>query len=185
SASCQPSLRRGSSASQPRLTQPRTHAATMRGMQRHVLSAVVLLASAPSFGAGFHALSVPGSQLAALSADGRTAAGGLVGGATGGFRWHEGAPVEVLSGAMSVRAISASGRHVAGSSLDAAQREVATWWDAGGVAHPIGGLPNADARGGVLSIAYGVTDQPRVAGTAVDTERPPTAFLLTPPPGIP
>lgn len=151
----------------------------MRGMQRHVLSAVVLLASAPSFGAGFHALSVPGSQLAALSADGRTAAGGLVGGATGGFRWHEGAPVEVLSGAMSVRAISASGRYVAGSSLDAAQREVATWWDADGVAHPVGGLPNADARGGVLSIAYGVTDQPRIAGTAVDAARGSTAFLWT------
>jgi hypothetical protein len=151
----------------------------MRAMQRHALLAVVLLASTPTFGAGFHALSVPGSQLVALSADGRTAAGGLVGGASGGFRWREGAPLEVLPDAMSVHAISASGRYVAGSSLDTAQREVATWWDADGVAHPIGGLAGADARGGVLSVAYGVTDQPRVAGTAIDTARGSTAFLWT------
>lgn len=151
----------------------------MRGMQRHALTAVVLLASAPSFGAGFHALSVPGSQLVALSADGRVAAGGLVGGASGGFRWHEGAPVEVLSDAMSVRAISASGRYVAGSSLDAAQREVATYWDADGVPHLLGGLPNADARGGLLSVASGITDQPRVAGTTIDAARGSTAFLWT------
>jgi len=151
----------------------------MRGMQRHALTAVVLLASTPSFGAGFHALSVPGSQLVALSADGHTAAGGLIGGTSGGFRWREGEPLQVLPGAMSVRAISASGRYVAGSSLDGAQREVATWWDADGVAHPIGGLAGADARGGVLSVAEGVNDQLSVAGTAVDTRRGSTAFLWT------
>lgn len=141
-------------------------------MRRHLLSAFVLLASTPSFGAGFHALSVPGSQLVALSADGRTAAGGLVGGPSGGFRWREDAPLQVLPAAISVRAISASGRYVAGSSADAAQREVATFWD-DGVAHSIDGIPD----GSVLSVAYGVTDQPRVAGTAVDTARGSTAFL--------
>lgn len=151
----------------------------MRGMQRHALTAVVLLVSTPSFGAAFHALSVPGSQLVALSDDGHTGAGGLIGGTSGGFRWREGEPVQVLPGAMSVRAISASGRYVAGSSLDGALREVATWWDADGVAHPVGGLAAADARGGVLSVAYGVTDQPRMAGTAVDTSRDSTAFLWT------
>ena len=151
----------------------------MRDMQRHALSAVVLLASAPCFGAGFHALSVPGSQLAALSADGRVAAGGLVGGPTGGFRWRDGAPPQVLPDAISIRAISQSGQYVAGSSLDASQREVATWWDSDGAAHPIGGLAGADARGGVLSVAYGVTDQPRVAGTATDAARGSTAFLWT------
>jgi len=145
-------------------------------MRRHVLTAILSLASLPSFGAGFHALSLPGSQLAALSADGRSAAGGLVGGAGGGFRWREGESAEVLSGAMSVRAISPNGRYVAGSSLDADQHEVATFWDADGVAHPVGGLPGADARAGVLSIAYGVTDQPRVVGTAVNAQRESTAF---------
>ena len=66
----------------------------LRPMRRHVLSVLVLIAATPSFGAGFVALSLPGSQLVALSADGRAAAGGLVGGASGGFHWREGAPVE-------------------------------------------------------------------------------------------
>jgi uncharacterized membrane protein len=149
----------------------------LRRVYRYLLSVFALVASMPSFGAGFRALSLPGSQLAALSADGRTAAGGLVTGASGGFRWREDAPPQTLSGAIAIRAISPSGRDVAGSSLDAGQREVATWWDADGNAHPLGGLPGADARGGVLSVAFGVTDEPRVAGTAVDRERETKAFL--------
>jgi len=146
-------------------------------MRRSVIPAIFVLASVPAFGAGFHALSLPGSQLGVLSADGRSGAGGLVGGASGGFRWNEGETPELLTGAMSIRAISASGRYVAGSSLDASQREVATWWDADGIAHSLGGLPGADARAGVLSVAYGITDQPRLVGSAVNAERASTAFV--------
>ncbi|HKE48600.1 MAG TPA: hypothetical protein VKB52_11095 [Rhodanobacteraceae bacterium] len=148
-------------------------------MRRHVLTAFVLAASMPVSGAGFLPLSLPGSQLSALSADGQSAAGGLVGGASGGFRWHEGEGPRTLSGAMSVRAISASGRYVAGSSLDAGQHEVATWWDAEGRAHALGGLPDADAQAGVLSVAYGITDQPHVVGTAVNAQRESVAFAWT------
>ena len=149
------------------------------GMRRHVLAALVLLVSMPSFGAGFRALSLPGSQLSALSADGRSAAGGLVGGSSGGFVWHDGDASRLLPGAMSVRAMSASGRYVAGSSLDPGQHEVATWWDADGKAHVLGGLPGADAQAGVLSVAYGVTDQPHVVGTAVNAQRESVAFAWT------
>jgi hypothetical protein len=148
----------------------------LRRMRQLVLPALFVLASLPASGAGFAALSMPGSQLGALSADGRVAAGGLVGGASGGFRWREGEGAQALAGAMSVRAISASGRYAAGSSLDASQREVATWWDPAGVAHPVGGFSGADARAGVLSVAYGVTDEPRVVGVAVDAQKASTAF---------
>jgi hypothetical protein len=149
----------------------------LRDMPRRFRAVIVLLASKPCFGAGFHALSLPGSQLVALSADGTAAAGGLVGGASGGFRWREGRPTEMLGGAVSVRAISASGRYVAGSSLDARQREVATWWDTDGLAHTLGGLAGVEAHAGVLSVASGITDAPSVAGTATDGANRTTAFV--------
>jgi uncharacterized membrane protein len=154
------------------------------GMHRHLLPAILLFGAVPAFGAGFHALSLPGSQLGALSADGRSAAGGVVDGASGGFRWHEGAPPQLLAGAVSARAISASGRYVAGSSLDREQREVATWWDIDGIAHPLGGLPGADALAGVFSVAYGITDQPLVVGTATIGGRSSSAFAWTPDHGM-
>jgi hypothetical protein len=145
--------------------------------KRLLLPAVLLVSSLPCAGAGFQALSLPGSQLAALSADGRTAAGGLVDGRSGGFRWREGAPAQLLAGAVSARAISASGRNVAGTSLDVDHREIATWWDADGLVHPIGGFANGEAQAGVLSIAYGVTDEPRVVGTASSAHRIDTGFV--------
>jgi hypothetical protein len=148
-------------------------------MRRSLPIAFALLVSLPASGAGFHALSLPGSQLAALSADGHSAAGSLVGGASGGFRWREGEAPVVLTGAMTVRAISPNGAYVAGSSLDARQHEVATWWGADGTAHALGGLPGADAQAGVLSVAYGVTDEPHVVGTAVNAQRANVAFAWT------
>jgi len=148
-------------------------------MRRFLPIAFALLVSLPASGAGFHALSLPGSQLAALSADGRSAAGSLVGGASGGFVWHEGDAPTLLPGAMSVRAISPNGAYVAGSSLDASQHEVATWWDTDGTVHGLGGLPGADAQAGVLSVAYGITDQPHVVGTAVNAQRQDVAFAWT------
>jgi uncharacterized membrane protein len=148
-------------------------------MHRRLIPAILLLGTLPAFGAGFQALSLPGSQLAALSADGCTAAGGVVDGASGGFRWHAGAPPRLLAGAVSARAISASGRYVAGSSLDAEQREIATWWDIDGIAHPLGGLPQADARAGVLSVGYGITDQPLVVGAATSAGHASRAFTWT------
>lgn len=130
-----------------------------------ILPPLLCLLAASSAAAGdFHAFALPGSQLAALSADGRTAAGGVIGGASGGFRWREGEAPRLLDRAVSVRAISASGRYVAGSSLDAQQREVATWWDADGSAHALGGLPGAEAVAGVLSAAWGIDDEPQLVG---------------------
>jgi hypothetical protein len=146
---------------------------------RHLLPALLMLGCLPCAGAGFQALGLPGSQLAALSADGRGAAGGLVDARSGGFRWHEGSSPQLLAGAVSVRAISASGRVVAGTSLDADHREVATWWDADGNAHPLGGLAGADAQAGVLSTAYGITDEPRVVGTASSVHHADAAFAWT------
>lgn len=153
-------------------------------MHFHIAPILVAFASAHAFAGGFHALSLPGSQLAALSADGKVAAGGLAGGASGGFRWREGEPAETLVGAMSVRAISASGRYLAGSSLDKHGIEVATWWSADGAAHAIGGLADSDARAGVLSIAYGITDDLKVVGTATDARHASVAFSWTPAAGI-
>jgi uncharacterized membrane protein len=135
-------------------------------MHKPLLPLLLSLFALPAFAGGFEALSLPGSQLAALSADGRSAVGGLIGSVSGGFRWHEGKPIEFLAAAVSVRAISASGRHATGSSLDEQQREVATWWDAAGVAHALGGLTGADASAGVLSVGYGITDEPQVVGTS-------------------
>ena len=122
--------------------------------------------------AGFTALDLPGSQLIALSEDGRIAAGGLVGAPSGGFRWSAEHGVELLEGAVSVQGLSASGRHVAGSALDADQGEIATYWDAAGSAHAIGEPPGPTARGGVVSVAFGITDEPRAVGmTRVGSDR--------------
>jgi len=68
---------------------------------------------------------------------------------------------------VTIRAMSASGRYVAGSSLDAQQREVATWWDADGALHALDGLLGAEATAGLLSAAWGITDDPRVVGVGV------------------
>jgi hypothetical protein len=137
-------------------------------MFKPLLPLVLCLAAQSASAGEFRALSLPGSQLVAMSADGRSAAGGVIGGGSGGFRWHEGEPARLLEHAVSVRAISASGRYVAGSSLDAQQREVATWWDADGNSHALGGLPGTDASAGLLSAAYGVTDQPQVVGVGAN-----------------
>lgn len=127
-----------------------------------------LLATSLAAAGEFRALSLPGSQLGALSADGRAAAGGVIGAASGGFRWQEGEAPRLLERAVSVRAMSASGRHVAGSSLDAQQREVATWWDVDGTVHPLGGLPGAEASAGLLSAAWGINDEPQVVGVGAN-----------------
>ena len=133
-------------------------------MFRTLPTLLCLLAASSAAAGDFHAFALPGSQLAALSADGRAAAGGVIGGASGGFRWREGEAPVLLDRAVSVRAISASCRYVAGSSLDAQQREVATWWDADGRMHALDGLPGAEAAAGVLSVAWGVDDEPQLVG---------------------
>jgi hypothetical protein len=142
-------------------------------MPRILLPLPCLMIAASAAAAGeFHALSLPGSQLAALSADGHAAAGGVIGSASGGFCWHQGESAHLLERAVSVRAMSASGRYVAGSSLDAQQREVATWWDSDGTLHALGGMPGAEASAGLLSQAWGITDEPQVVGVGakgVDT----------------
>jgi hypothetical protein len=147
-------------------------------MSKIAVPLLLALLSMSASAGEFRALSMPGSQLAALSADGRSAAGGLIGGASGGFRWQEGAPPRVLAHAVSVHAISASGRYVAGSSLDGGQREVATWWDERGEPHRLGGVPGADGAAGVLSIAQGITDQPEVVGAGANGTGP-VAFTWT------
>lgn|GEM_PF-1304794 len=122
----------------------------------------LVAADAPRAGE-FAVLGVPGAQIAALSADGCIAAGG-VSGSGGGFRWTVGAGVQRLEAAISVRALSASGRYAAGSSLDADLREIASYWDADGRLHRLGGVPGIDAIS-VISQAFGVTDAPVVVGS--------------------
>lgn len=137
-------------------------------MFRTLLPLSYLIAASTAVAGDFHALSLPGSQLSALSADGHAAAGGVIGGASGGFRWHEGEPAQLLERAVSVRAMSASGRYVAGSSLDAQQREVASWWDADGGLHALDGRPGTEASAGLLSAAWGITDEPQVVGVGAN-----------------
>jgi hypothetical protein len=111
--------------------------------------------------AAFVPLGLPGSRLAALSADGCVAAGNVADG--GGFRWAVGSAVVRLDAAISVRALSPGGRYVAGSSLDDERREVASYWDAKGRVQRLGGAPGVDAIS-VVSQAFGITDEPRVVG---------------------
>lgn len=152
-------------------------------MSAHRRAAVLALfgiaAAMPSSAAEFIALGLPGSQLAALSADGCVAAGSISGGEAG-FRWNVGAGVQRLEAAISVRALSASGRFVAGSSLDAERREVASYWDADGRLHRIGGAPGVDAIS-VVSQAFGVTDAAQVVGSVGDAA---AAFAWTPADGL-
>src|SRR5690606_39619579 len=107
----------------------------------------------------------PGSQLVALSRDGCVAAGSLVGGEAGGFRWLEQGGIEPLRNAATVRGLSASGRYVAGSLLDEQARQVAAYWDAGGRPHRLGTLAGSVSIGQV-SEAFGITDEPRIVGSA-------------------
>lgn len=130
--------------------------------------------------AEFIALGLPGSQLAALSADGCTAVGNVSGDGAAGFRWSVGAEVKRLEAAISVRALSASGRYAAGSSLDAERREVASYWDADGRLHRLGGAPGVDAIS-VVSQAFGITDQPRVVGSVGSAA---SAFMWSPEVGL-
>lgn len=141
--------------------------------------ALAWCAHAFAAGAGFTALDMPGSQLLALSRDGRAGAGSLIGANTGGFRWSEANGIQPLPGAMSVRGVSASGRYVAGSSIDAGQREVASYWTAEGELVRIGALPDTGWQGGLVSIAFGISDEPRVVGVASNPEQRSTAFEWT------
>ncbi|MBO9661362.1 hypothetical protein [Dokdonella sp.] len=152
-----------------------------KGMARPAIALALLgiAVAMPSRAAEFTALGLPGSQLAALSADGCVAAGSISGGEAG-FRWNVGAGVQKLDAAISVRALSASGRYVAGSSLDAERREVASYWDADGRLHRLGGAPGVDALS-VVSQAFGVTDAAQVVGSLGDAA---AAFVWTPADGL-
>lgn len=149
----------------------------------HKLLLALLIAALPirNARAEFIALGLPGSQLAALSADGCTAVGNVSGDDASGFRWSvSAAEVKRLEAAISVRAISASGRYAAGSSLDAERREVASYWDADGRLHRLGGAPGVDAIS-VVSQAFGITDQPRVVGSVGSAA---SAFVWSPEAGL-
>lgn len=153
-----------------------------RTRARRCAAALALLgiaATVPGRAAGFVALGLPGSRLAALSADGCVAAGDISGGEAG-FRWSIGGGMQRLEAAISVRALSASGRYAAGSSLDAERREVASYWDAEGRLHRIGGAPGVDAIS-VVSQAFGVTDAERVVGSVGNAA---AAFAWTPADGL-
>lgn len=149
----------------------------MNTAARLVGSALVAALPACANAASFTPMGQPGSQVAALSADGCVAAGNVSG---GGFRWRVGGAIVALDAAISVRALSASGRYAAGSSLDAERREVASWWDADGRVHRLGGAPGVDAIS-VVSQAFGVTDEPRVVGGVGSAA---SAFVWSPRTGL-
>lgn len=133
---------------------------------RRLLAALLCFVCLPALAAGFVAIDLPGAQLNALAADGRVASGSVVGGASGGFRWDQAGRARELPDAVSAQGISASGRYIVGSALDAQQREVAAYWDGDGAAHLLGGLPGAVARAGVLSLGLTIDDDLDVAGSA-------------------
>ena len=142
------------------------------------------LACLPAFAAGFVPIDLPGAQLNALSADGRVASGSVVGSVSGGFRRDESGRVYALPDAVSAQGISASGRYVVGSALDAQQREVAAYWDEDGHARLLGGLPGAVARAGVLSLGFAIDDDLHVAGSANTLDDHRVAFEWRPGEGM-
>jgi uncharacterized membrane protein len=131
-----------------------------------VATLILCLACLPAFAAGFVPIDLPGAQLNALSADGRVASGSVVGSASGGFRSDPSGQAHELPDAVSAQGISASGRYIVGSALDAQQREVAAYWDEDDRVHRLGGLPGAVARAGVLSLGLAIDDELHVAGSA-------------------
>jgi len=133
--------------------------------------------------AGFTPLGLPGSQVVALSRDGCFAAGSLVSGPAGGFRWSAASGVELLREAVTVRGLSASGRYVSGSVFDEQARQVAGYWDADGRLHRLGGLADWAAIGQV-SEAFGISDEPRVVGNARRRAEGPAAFVWSPAEGL-
>lgn len=143
-----------------------------------------LLAPPAASAAGFVAFDLPGSQLVALSSDGRVAAGTLNRTSHGGFRWRDGGRVELLAQAVSVHGLSPSGQVVAGSAFDRERRETATYWDQAGTPHLLGGLQDAIAQGGLLSLAFGASDQPSVVGIANDAGDRMQAFVWSPADGL-
>jgi len=133
---------------------------------RRFFVALLCFACLHASAAGFVTIDFPGAQLNALSADGRVASGSVVGGSSGGFRWNEGGHAQALRDAVSAQGISASGRYVVGSALDAQQREVAAYWDDAGEVHRLGGLAGAVARASVLSLGLTVDDDLEISGSA-------------------
>lgn len=131
-------------------------------------TALIVLASLAAADARFVALDLPGSQLTALSADGRAAAGSLSGDRNGGFLWQAGRGAQALPDAISVRAISPDGRYVAGSSLDGDQIEAASWWERGSTAHRIDGVARTLQLGRAPTTSLAVDDDLRVSGATVD-----------------
>lgn len=146
------------------------------GMRSRLLAVLSLCSPLPAAAAGFTALDLPGSQLTALSEDGRVAAGSLAGSDSGGFRWQRDRGAQPLPHAVSVHGISPSGRHVAGSSLDENANEVATWWDLGGDAHRIDALPR-DL--GSPSVGHAIDDDARLSGVAHGRDDRHIAFSWT------
>lgn len=119
----------------------------------------------PASAAALLSLDLPGSQLAALSADGCVAAGGVLGGSPAGFRWTRASGAEPLQDAIAVQALSPSGAFAAGSTLDSSKREVASYWDAAGTLHRLASMPGLETIG-TISQAHAIADGPRVAGSA-------------------
>lgn len=134
-------------------------------MRKGFFGGVGLLLPIAAARAAFVPLDLPGSQLIALSRDGCVAAGSLIGGEAGGFRWSAQGGVERLRNAATVRGLSASGRYVAGSLLDEQARQIAAYWDASGRPHRLGTLAGSVAIG-QISEAFGITDEPRIVGSA-------------------
>lgn len=134
-------------------------------MRNGILGSLAALLPIAAAQAAFVPLDLPGSQLIALSRDGCIAAGSLIDGDAGGFRWSAQRGAERLRGAATVRGLSASGRYVAGSLLDEQARQVAAYWDADGRPHRLGELPGS-ASIGQVSEAFGISDEPRAVGSA-------------------
>lgn len=128
--------------------------------------------------ASFQTLDLPGSRLTALSADGCVAAGVVPGGKPAGFRWSAAHGARPLDSATAVHALSPGGDYAAGATLDAQQREVATWWDTAGKPHRVAPLPGL-ATIGSISQAHAITDERWVVGSARRNDGARVAFSWT------
>ncbi len=134
-------------------------------MHRYILLAALATAMPSLRAATFISLDMPGSQLSALSHNGCIAVGGVLGGNPAGFRWSAETGTAALKEAIAVHGLSASGAFVAGSTLDAMQREVAVYWDASGAIHRIPPMRDLESVG-AISQAHAISDEPRVVGSA-------------------
>ncbi len=146
---------------------------------RLVLGACIALAAAPALAGSFTAIDVANGQVTGLSHNGRIVNG--IAGASA-WRWSADRGALVVDGMTGAAGASSWSQPFAGSATDGDGNEVAAL--AYGNSHIVGptvlgGLPGAVALDGMLSSAWGVSDDGTAVGLAYAADGTPSAFRWT------